>query len=192
MPGKAEIRKAVREERRKVAPAARIAASLSVCSGILARKDVQEAIGARRPFAVYLATAEELDLSPLIERLWAAECPVFIPAWRSGAYELTRYAPETELVPGPMGILEPQPGREEDRPAPAVWIVPGLAFTRQGARLGYGGGWYDRFLASAPQGALSFGVAYPFQIFDELPIEGHDIVLSDVIVAEGERSSLAV
>lgn len=189
MLSKDEIRKAMRAERRKVAPSVRIAASESVCAGILARKDVKAAVEARLPFAVYLATPDELDLSPLIRRLWDVGCTVLAPAWKDGAYELLRYSQDTKLVAGPMGVLEPArdagacaDGADGEVPKPAVWIVPGLAFTRKGARLGYGGGWYDRFL-SAATGAMSFGVAYPFQIFDELPVEGHDIALSDVVVS---------
>ena len=68
---------------------------------------------------------------------------------------------------------------------PKVWVVPGLAFTRKGARLGYGGGWYDRFLAAADPSAVLLGVAYPFQMVEELPSEPHDIRLTDVVVAEG-------
>ena len=62
-----------------------------------------------------------------------------------------------------------------------VWVVPGLAFTAKGARLGDGGGWYDRFLSAASPSAVSLGVAYPFQIVDDLPVEAHDKSLTDVV-----------
>ena len=65
-----------------------------------------------------------------------------------------------------------------------VWIVPGLAFTRDGRRLGYGGGWYDRFLAAAAPDALAFAAAYPFQMLDELPVEAHDRRVKAVVLAE--------
>ena len=63
----------------------------------------------------------------------------------------------------------------------SVWIVPGLAFTCDGRRIGYGGGWYDRFLSAASQGALKLGVAYSFQLVDSLPVEPHDVPLTAVI-----------
>ena len=80
-----------------------------------------------------------------------------------------------------MGIREPA---DADIVLPAevsVWIVPGLAFTRDGKRLGYGGGWYDRLLASAPKDAAKIGVAYSVQVVDGLPSEPHDVPLSDVV-----------
>jgi 5-formyltetrahydrofolate cyclo-ligase len=62
-----------------------------------------------------------------------------------------------------------------------VWIVPGLAFTKDGRRLGYGGGWYDRLLASARKDALRIGVAHEFQVLGDLPNEPHDILLNRVV-----------
>ena len=80
-----------------------------------------------------------------------------------------------------MGIREPTVADVVEPKSVYAWIIPGLAFTRGGKRLGYGGGWYDRFLASAPKGAVKVGVAYSFQIVDDLPAEPHDVMLSDVV-----------
>ena len=102
---------------------------------------------------------------------------------------LVAYSSETELFAGPMGILEPAPEGEGRMSVAegdvAVWIVPGLAFSRSGARLGYGGGWYDRFLAKSDPSSISLGVAYPFQIVDDLPLEPHDLPLSDSVNLPG-------
>ena len=192
----------MRADRRKVAPSVRRSASQEVCARILERTDVKGALAAKQPFAVYLASPQEIDLAPLIEHLWAADCPVLVPAWRNGSYALESYSQKTTLISGPMGILEPAPQGPVPRDSgsvpgdsgsvpgdsgsvPKVWIVPGLAFTRTGARLGYGGGWYDRLLAAADPSAVLLGVAYPFQMVEDLPSESHDIRLTDVVVAEG-------
>lgn len=53
-------------------------------------------------------------------------------------------------------------------------IVPGLAFDQQGRRLGYGGGYYDAFLARHP-GVLKVAVAFPFQVVAEVPVDAHDV-----------------
>jgi 5-formyltetrahydrofolate cyclo-ligase len=185
---KRELRKIMKARRREVSPEERRVYSAALCGHLLERDDVQLAMGAKGVFAVYLASMDEIDLSLLIERLWAAGCKVVVPAWRDGTYKLVAYSSETELFAGPMNILEPAPegdGRvsvvEGDV---AVWIVPGLAFSRSGARLGYGGGWYDRFLAKSSPSSISLGVAYPFQIVDDLPLEPHDLPLSGVVIAD--------
>lgn len=74
----------------------------------------------------------------------------------------------------------------EDHPDPDrvdVVVVPGLAFTAEGHRLGQGGGWYDRFLVRVPSWVLTIGVGFAEQVVDDLPVEPHDIPL-DVIVTE--------
>ena len=185
---KNRIRERMRAERRKVAPSVRRSASQEVCARILDRADVKGALAAKQPFAVYLASPQEIDLAPLIERLWAADCLVLVPAWRNGSYSLESYSQKTTLIQGPMGILEPTPTGsvpKDSGSVPKVWIVPGLAFTRGGGRLGYGGGWYDRLLAAADPSAILLGVAYSFQMVEELPSEPHDVRLTDVVVAEG-------
>jgi 5-formyltetrahydrofolate cyclo-ligase len=75
----------------------------------------------------------------------------------------------------------------EDEPDPAwpdVVIVPGLAFTSDGERLGQGGGWYDRFLAVRRGDCIAIGVGFREQLLDALPTEDHDVVL-DVVVTDG-------
>lgn len=173
----------MRRLRRELEPDERAEMSEAICRAVLARPDVQAALAARRPFAVYLATPDEIDLTALVEALWAADVTVAIPCWDAARkrYVLGAYDNMTTLVEGFMHIPEPA---ELNEIAPAdvgVWIVPGLAFTRDGARLGYGGGWYDRLLGEAAPQAAKLGVAYPFQLVGWLPVELHDQDLTDVV-----------
>ena len=76
----------------------------------------------------------------------------------------------------------------EDQPDPAavdVVIVPGVAFAPDGARLGQGGGWYDRFLASVRPDCTSIGVGFDPQVVDALPTEPHDIRLHGIVTESG-------
>jgi 5-formyltetrahydrofolate cyclo-ligase len=82
------------------------------------------------------------------------------------------------LVPGRHGIPEPR-GEVVDPGSIGLVLVPGLAFTVDGRRLGQGGGHYDRFLARCPAPAV--GVCFAEQLLDELPVERHDVALSRVI-----------
>ena len=186
---KADVRREMRRLRKAVPPQTRAARSADVSAKILAREDVRALVATRRVFALYLATPEEIDLHGLAEALWNAGCAVCVPAWDAArqTYRLALHAPGAKLVAGPMGILEPPPDAPSVAPRDvAAWIVPGLAFDPSGRRVGYGGGWYDRFLASAAPDALKLGVCHGFQLLSELPHDHHDAVLSGVVVSEKE------
>lgn len=84
----------------------------------------------------------------------------------------------------------------EDEPDPErvdAVVVPGLAFTVEGHRLGQGGGWYDRFLVRLPQAVLTVGVGFDGQLVGGLPVEPHDVPLHAIATETGvhrrERSS---
>lgn len=78
------------------------------------------------------------------------------------------------LVPGRFGLLEPAPGKTSIMPVPekGMCLVPGIAFTHEGWRLGYGGGYYDRFLDGF-QG-ISIGLAFEMQLVSWLPCDEKD------------------
>ena len=82
---------------------------------------------------------------------------------------------EGALVPGAFGVLEPPswyPAVSLDRLS--VVLVPGLAFTPGGGRLGQGGGHYDRLLSRLPGGIRTIGIAFDEQLVEALPMEPHD------------------
>lgn len=94
---------------------------------------------------------------------------------------------QRDLVPGMHGI--PAPSELCPTLAPEkldIVFVPGVAFTLSGARLGYGGGYYDRFLLRCPQAHL-IAVAFPEQIVDEIPTEEHDLPLPLILTIQNER-----
>ncbi len=93
-------------------------------------------------------------------------------------------APEG-LVRGRLGVLEPSPEVERAELAEGdLLIVPGVAFTHAGERLGRGGGHYDRLLAEA-RAAASIGVAFDIQIVREVPMEPHDRRVDWVVTENG-------
>ena len=176
----------MRARRREVSPAAREEMSAAICEAVWACADVQAAVAAKRPFAVYLANDDEIDLSSLFSRLWSAGVTVAVPYWRveTKTYRLAIHTNATTLIEGPHGIMEPAEAYDIAPEDIGVWIVPGLAFTHDGRRLGYGGGWYDRFLSSAAADAFALAVAYPFQMLADLPTDGHDRRVVGVVVAD--------
>jgi len=126
-----------------------------------------------RGVAVYAATPDELPLTALVDAALAAGKILLWPRVRArGAIEIAQAEPG-ELQPDALGMPAPPASAVAHAPSPSdVLVVPGVAFTRSGARLGRGGGYYDRLLASW-RGA-SIGVAFDIQLVDELPMEPHD------------------
>ena len=176
------IRAEMRTRRKAVTPEARAAAGKELSRRLLVEdRALGAAISAKGPIAVYLASKEEIDLADFITAALSVGCAVVAPRWNGTDYELVRLQDFATLVKGPHGILEPPAGpavRPEDVRA---WLVPGLAFTKDGGRLGYGGGWYDRLLCRAAKQTPKIGIAYGFQLVDELPTEPHDIRLTSVV-----------
>ena len=81
-----------------------------------------------------------------------------------------------------MGIPEPVADTPVAEDTTALVLMPGLAFTKQGDRMGYGGGFYDRFLAEEPNHP-TLALCYEFQIVDNLPTEEFDIPVDTVLWA---------
>ncbi len=186
MSEKETLRSKMKELRNGLSPDSKAVADASVCEKLKARKDVREKIspaGDGTPLAVYLASPGEINIDPYIEHVLRAGVEVVAPRWNGSTYELARLKglDGANLRTGPMGIREPSEADIVEPPQVHAWIVPGLAFTRDGKRLGYGGGWYDRLLASAPADAVKIGVAYPFQIASDIPAGPHDIPLSGIV-----------
>ena len=186
MSSKTEIRREMKARRRRLAADEKAAADAVICEKLKARSDIDEMADPcdfGSPLAVYLASSDEINIDPYIEYMLRAGVEVVAPRWNGETYELARLKglDEMNLRRGPMGIREPVDAETVPPKEVSAWIIPGLAFTRSGKRLGYGGGWYDRFLASAPKTAVRIGVAYAFQVVDDLPSEPHDIPLTDVV-----------
>ncbi len=132
--------------------------------------------------ALYAALPDELPTAAIVER-WGSAKQILLP--RVGEdFNMEFYeCKPSALQSGAYGIFEPQgdePFRSEDID---LIIVPGVAFTRQGARLGRGKGYYDRYLSRASIRAYTIGVCYSHQVVELLPVEPHDVVLDEVITA---------
>lgn len=130
---------------------------------------------------LFYSLENEIDLRMLIAETLEVGKRVYLPRVNSDESRL-EFCPYTgdiaDLVPGPFGILEPK--TREIAPEQISFItVPGLAFDLHGHRLGYGAGYYDRFLSASP--AFSAGVTFDIQTIDILPITEHDIAVNVVV-----------
>ena len=136
----------------------------------------------------YMAIGSEMDLSPLWERAIAEGKGYALPVTVTGAREgemifrrLSGYTPH-ELAPARFGLSEPSPlcptlTLRDFQKERTLIIVPGLAFDDQGFRIGYGGGYYDRFLALSANEGISVttaGLVFSACRTTTLPHEAHD------------------
>lgn len=129
-------------------------------------------------FFVYLSVGTEADTRGLIEELLRRGKRVCVPRI---AGEVMLAVPYGELSEGAFGI--PAPAKGEDTPC-EVALVPLLAFDRKGDRIGYGGGFYDRYLASHPE-TKRIGYAYAGQETKEIRAEGGDVPLDGLLTEFG-------
>jgi 5-formyltetrahydrofolate cyclo-ligase len=133
------------------------------------------------PTLSYAKWLHENGRKVALPRFTDRDAPMTFHAW-ANPYD------EDALEAGPFGVL--QPGSDSERVTPDVLIMPLLAFTPQGARLGQGGGHYDRWLEAHPD-TLPIGLAWDVQLADSLPEEPHDRPLAMVVTPtrlyEGER-----
>lgn len=137
------------------------------------------------PLSGFLPIRTEIDPVPAMAEA-AAHGPVGVPviAGRGLPLEFARWEPDCALVEGPFGAMIPEAPEYFD---PEVLIVPLVAFSRDGGRLGYGGGFYDRTLERlrARRPTLAIGFAFAAQEDADLPLEATDQLL-DMIVTEAE------
>lgn len=135
------------------------------------------------PLSGYMAMRTEIDPTAAMAEA-AAHGPVCVPViiGKGQPLKFRAWEPDCEMIAGEFGAQVPASG---DWITPEILIVPLVAFSRAGGRLGYGGGFYDRTLEGlrAQRGTLAIGFAYADQEDDNLPLEPTDQPL-DLIVTE--------
>ena len=123
----------------------------------------------------YVDFRNEAGTREILEELWKRKIPAAVPRVRGREMEFCPVTSWEDMKAGYMGILEPT-GKgvlsEAFFQNPLV-VVPAVALDPTGGRIGYGGGYYDRFLKSIMQ-KTAIGLAYEFQIYDRVPAEEHD------------------
>ena len=176
---KAALRKQVLQEMKAISQTQKVAMDEALTEWLLQHPFYQEA----NTIATYLSFPHEFQTQELIEQALKDGKKVLIPkTYPKGRMDFVVYDPQ-QLVKTSFGLLEPQGDLEVvDASQIDLIHVPGLAFTTEGYRIGYGGGYYDRYLKHFPGHTLS--TVYPCQIQDFIP-EKHDIPVQEVLIDEG-------
>lgn len=140
---------------------------------------LEEVAGARTVLA-YASFGAEVPTDAVIERLLSRGVTVLLPAVDGEALRAAPVASLAEVAPGYRGIREPI-RRDAVEAAADVILVPGVAFDSSGRRLGFGGGFYDRYLAEAS--GVRVGVCFEAQMVDQVPVGPSDVPV-DVVVTD--------
>jgi len=135
----------------------------------------------------YVSFGSEVRTRRLLGDAWGAGKRVVVPYCIGGRLELVQIDGPDDLAPGTLGIPEPKlqlRSRRDRRIAPTepdLIVVPGVAFDRQGNRLGHGQGYYDKLLPLVRPDAPLLALAFECQLFDAVPHLAHDVRVHKVV-----------
>lgn len=172
-----ELRTKFKLRRRQLSMAEMTTASNAICERLLSHISTNIIDN----IALYFSSENEPDITRLLSELEFRNCQLFAPKSTPNPNEPYSVAPiggpyGFTMQPGRFGIAEPVSPPlplNDAKTRVECWLVPGIAFTRSGARIGQGRGFYDRLLANAP--GLKIGIAYDWQLVPTLKQLPHDV-----------------
>lgn len=175
---KQELRRAIRERKR-----AMTAEEIEARSAVLAEKFAQsDAYKAAKTIYGYLPYNQEVRTVPMLARALAEGKKVAVPKVYSDEMKFIYLDDLTQVAKGYAGIPEPIADGPVAQDETALVLMPGLAFDREGHRIGYGGGFYDKFLAREPHHP-TLALCYDFQMQEHLETQEFDIPVDTVLWA---------
>ncbi len=165
---KKEIRHEMRLRKKKVTKEEREQAGREIYETLIQMPEFQEA----KSISIYVAYNQEIPTVPIIEKALSLGKEVASPIVENGEIEFYRYTSLDTLKESQYGILEPNKELgvvSED----SLIIMPGVAFDENRNRIGYGGGYYDRYMMRHKE-LKTIAIAYDFQVYKELECEEKD------------------
>lgn len=180
---KTEIRKTLLKQRRGLSASKKKQYELQMLNSLRKWDVFKEAC----IIHIFLSKADEPETSQIIELAWKSGKQIGVPCVLPETLELfhSQLNSFDDLRPGALGVLEPSP-KQRTALTPESFdlvIVPGVAFDRQGGRLGYGKGYYDRFLDQSL--AFRLALAFDFQILETVPTEMYDVPMDGILTENG-------
>lgn len=179
---KRAVRRAVIDRRDALSSADRAARSLRIAGRVLALTEVRHA----STVMAFWSFGSEVETAPLLEGLHTAGKRVVLPRVEAGDVVAVVYETGDEVLAASFGALEPTGTVIVSPEDVDLVIAPGVAFDRTGGRVGYGGGFYDRFLSKTRADVPAIAIAFALQVVDDpLPRAAFDRPI-DAIVTEDE------
>ncbi len=178
MLAKADIRRLSRERLSILNLDQKSIYSKSVCSQLIKYIESTKV----KQIAVYMPTLDEPDIISFIDFCMSRSLPLYMPKCMGETYSFVRFRSYDDLCVGPYSIQEPSLSDDilNSSLVDTLYIVPGLAFSLSGQRIGHGKGIYDRLLKNVDSAKI--GVCFPEQVFDDWTIEDHDISVNTLVM----------
>jgi 5-formyltetrahydrofolate cyclo-ligase len=178
---KQALRKEIREKKRAMTEEQIVAASERLGELFLASDAYKQA----KTIYGYLPYNQEVRTVPMLQQALLEGKKVAVPKCYGDEMRFIYLDDLSKVEKGYCGIPEPIDDEPIADDKTALVLMPGLAFDPQGHRMGYGGGFYDKFLEQEPNHP-TIALCYDFQMFDHLETEDHDIPVDTVLWAKGE------
>ena len=175
---KKELRRTIRERKRAMTEEEIVTHSEKL--GLLFAQS--DAYKAARTIYGYLPYNQEVRTVPMLEQALKDGKKVAVPKVYGDEMKFLYLDDLTQVAKGYAGIPEPIADEPVANDKTALVLMPGLAFDPQGHRIGYGGGFYDKFLAAEPNHP-TLALCYEFQMLPKLDTEEHDIPVDTVLWA---------
>lgn len=182
---KKELRRYIRTLKEEHSAEEKEVLSQDICSAIMTHPKIKEA----STILAYWSLPDEVNTHNLVEELWRQGKRVLLPKVISDT-EMTihEFLGLDSMAEGAYGIMEPttpaidfhnEASLAEVGGTTVAALIPGMAFSYDGYRLGRGKGYYDRFLSHTY--IYKIGVCYPFQLFDTIPHDQYDIRMDEMV-----------
>lgn len=175
---KKQLRKQIREKKRAMTPAEIEQASAKLAELFYASRQYQQA----KTVYGYLPYNQEVRTVPMLEKALADGKKVAVPKVYGEEMKFIYLDDLSKVEKGYSGIPEPIADEPVADDPTALVLMPGLAFDREGHRIGYGGGFYDKFLSAEPNHP-TLALCYAFQVLPHLETEAFDIPVDCVLWA---------
>jgi len=173
---KKEMRNIIREMRKAMNPGEKKAADAVIC-----RKVMEMASGfPDKNILIYIAKEDEVNLNEAVLSFIRQGRRVAVPRVYGKELKFHRILSLDDLEDGVFGLKEPKKDLPVLKPDGDLVFMPGMAYGKKGERLGYGAGYYDRYLSGYPGNILT-GIGYDFQTEREFEASMNDIPVSQVI-----------
>lgn len=184
MESKQELRERGKAIRNAIPEESRAAKSELIAKQLLAEEWYERA----EAVLVYAAIQSEADLAVFCEEAWKCGKSLFFPKVCGKEMEFYRIEDWSQLKSGAFSVMEPDTDHYElvlyHGQFPDIMLVPGVAFSKEGYRIGYGGGYYDRYL-SKHDCLYTVGIAFAEQMLDRFAVEPHDRSMREVVTDHG-------